>query len=609
MEENSANMNQSSECTYFQTVEQLFRFFSTETYDLDHEKKITGGGGVIQFTKDNKYVVKIAKQKGVNYPYFSRIDIYREILALISIHHPFVSQLKSWNIGSMTLKNYIGGSCQDLFTYINSFKKKGKKIRFDREPYSKILPPEIPPQKVYIICYGSAYLLRYLHSIQYCHRDFTPKNIFLDENFYPIIGDLGGAKGFGKDDQYQDNQLLSSRTITSKAKGADGRKVLYSQNFTSDPYKIDIYYLTQFLLQMMICFEDIVEDEDYSKFEQDQETILHEICTEDVQLTMDEVMNLFDKKGLLSCFRYPSNCSDDSIFMEYYNLLQKTDISELIFSPPPLTKSKISDVFQSILNSKRSDIFPLLTVLEERKNDPSALQFIGYCYAIGIGFLRNGRRAAKLFYRARCLGANVDQYMKLSNLSPGMIADGEGDYLNALKLYEKEAETSEESAIYHAILTVKIFQYKKRSENNDYETFELMEKLQKLIQINLIESSELPTSDSILDFYDQIRDKLALTINQPKALAAIVLGNLYMNNVRNKKRPINPINILKVFYFAFELGYEKACRNIVNLYAKHRDLSNDTENRVKRLMKEIGIKYYCDRNLKGKKCKGHLLDN
>ena len=64
---------------------------------------------------------------------------------------------------------------------------------------------------------------------------------------------------------------------------------------------------------------------------------------------------------------------------------------------------------------------PLLLVLKERNNDPSALAFIGYCYSIGLGFMRNGRKAARYYNRARCLGSTeVDAYEKVSGLTEGM---------------------------------------------------------------------------------------------------------------------------------------------------------------------------------------------
>ena len=46
----------------------------------------------------------------------------------------------------------------------------------------------------YIILYGIAEGMKYLHSIGIIHRDLKPSNILLDENFYPKICDYGTSK-------------------------------------------------------------------------------------------------------------------------------------------------------------------------------------------------------------------------------------------------------------------------------------------------------------------------------------------------------------------------------------------------------------------------------
>ena len=53
--------------------------------------------------------------------------------------------------------------------------------------------------KKFIIIYGIASAMKYLHSINILHRDFKPENILLDEDLYPKLTDFGLSKIISND--------------------------------------------------------------------------------------------------------------------------------------------------------------------------------------------------------------------------------------------------------------------------------------------------------------------------------------------------------------------------------------------------------------------------
>nr|POF01423.1 rust resistance kinase lr10 [Quercus suber] len=108
-------------------------------------------------------------------------------------------------------------------------------------------------EKLQVIALGIAKGIEYLH--QGCdqrilHFDSKPHNILLDQNFNPKISDLGLAKLCAKD------QSAVSMTTTRGTMGYIAPEV-FSRNFGSVSYKLDVYNFGILLLEMVGCRKNV----------------------------------------------------------------------------------------------------------------------------------------------------------------------------------------------------------------------------------------------------------------------------------------------------------------------------------------------------------------
>jgi len=67
-----------------------------------------------------------------------------------------------------------------------------------------------------------------MHSQRVMHRNLKPSNVLLDENFWPLIGDVGFAREFFRDPVYMAPELLAGAHDKSEVGVfAYGRIVFY----------------------------------------------------------------------------------------------------------------------------------------------------------------------------------------------------------------------------------------------------------------------------------------------------------------------------------------------------------------------------------------------
>ena len=164
---------------------------TSKDMDLNNFEEIgfIGGGNsanTVQYKNkqtQEKYCVKIYK------PEFIRTNgnrLNQEISLLSQIDYPTILSLYGYKMYSQIVQSPI-----IITKYypknLNSYLRKN----------------EISLSKKYIIIFGIAEGMKFLHLVNITHRDLKPENILLDENDHPIIGDLGisrfGSQGMGTD--------------------------------------------------------------------------------------------------------------------------------------------------------------------------------------------------------------------------------------------------------------------------------------------------------------------------------------------------------------------------------------------------------------------------
>lgn len=114
---------------------------------------------------------------------------YQEIETLIIAQHPSIIQFFGWFIdrkqGCICLKLAENGSLGQILQNI----REGKKYPLWDETHK------------FIISYGIASALKYLHSKQIRHNNLKCENVLIDENFYPYVTDFNKTRFINQIDE------------------------------------------------------------------------------------------------------------------------------------------------------------------------------------------------------------------------------------------------------------------------------------------------------------------------------------------------------------------------------------------------------------------------
>ena len=113
----------------------------------------------------------------------------------------------------------------------------------------------------FIIMYGIAEGLRFLHSKNLLHRDLKPENVLLDDKFYPYISDFGFSK-FSSGGQTQSIAPGSPHYMAPELCGSNPR---YSFPIDIYAYGMTLYAITQQKRLPLSMFQNIFEISDFIK--------------------------------------------------------------------------------------------------------------------------------------------------------------------------------------------------------------------------------------------------------------------------------------------------------------------------------------------------------
>lgn len=162
----------------------------TEKYIVDPKdfqkvpksKHFEGGYSYVYLVTRNteKYVMKVTKNK-LKKEELKR-SFYQEVTVLSLFHHPamvpFIGYCVDDNKGKIYLKFIEKGSLDDNI----------------QKNCTKVADQLWDETHKYIISYGIARVMKYLHSHNILHRDLKAENVLLDEDLHPYVTDFGTSK-------------------------------------------------------------------------------------------------------------------------------------------------------------------------------------------------------------------------------------------------------------------------------------------------------------------------------------------------------------------------------------------------------------------------------
>ena len=131
----------------------------------------------------SSYLCKISMIKISNFSKDDLIKLSREVNLISQLNHP--SFLKFIGYSPINFKH------QNKPVIITEFPMKGSLFNVLEKVRKKRNVLNWNDTKKLIIIYGIASGMSYLHSNNVIHRDLNPKNVFLDDNLYPKLGDFG----------------------------------------------------------------------------------------------------------------------------------------------------------------------------------------------------------------------------------------------------------------------------------------------------------------------------------------------------------------------------------------------------------------------------------
>lgn len=188
------------------------------------KEDISSGYGCVSFYIQKETGLKCVVKK-TNTSLFDdkmKLSFDREVEALANCHHPtivpFVGFAEVNNFGYIYLEEIKNGSLESFLQHIRKGDTGYKLTDTDK----------------FIISYGVAISMEYLHSKKRIHRDLKTANILLDDHLYPLLTDFGTSKQL--DNSVKDNQTTPQTTV-----------MIMAPEFIADPGKfsnslpIDVY--------------------------------------------------------------------------------------------------------------------------------------------------------------------------------------------------------------------------------------------------------------------------------------------------------------------------------------------------------------------------------
>lgn len=162
--------------------------YKVEPQDFEqvpNKPSIRGGCGIVSFVTNNKNQKEYACKKTLHQIKKDSIPeklFYQEVTVLALFHHPAIVPFFGFaverNRGNIYLEYMVKGSLDNVIKNIHEGSRD----------------PLFDETHKFIIAYGIARAMKYLHSQNILHRDLKPENILLDDELHPYVSDFGTSK-------------------------------------------------------------------------------------------------------------------------------------------------------------------------------------------------------------------------------------------------------------------------------------------------------------------------------------------------------------------------------------------------------------------------------
>lgn len=196
-------------------------------FEIDKKREMAEGGyGIVSFQIQKSTKIKCAVKKTkecLRNNESAQRSFKREVEILATSHHPAIVP-------------FIGFSIDDFgYGYIYLYEIENGSLESYLSNRSKgYRDPHFDDNKKFIISYGVALAMQYLHSLNRIHRDLKTANILIDNEFRPYVTDFGTAKEI--DPSVPINQTLAETTPAIMAP-----EFLEDPSFYSNSLPIDVY--------------------------------------------------------------------------------------------------------------------------------------------------------------------------------------------------------------------------------------------------------------------------------------------------------------------------------------------------------------------------------
>ena len=217
----------------------MFHKYIIDLNDFEIIKAIGSGGFGIVYLVERKDTHKIFSAKVYKFNIETIQDqqsFFQELEALSKAKHPSILSFLGFNLKNFEKENFP--------TIITEYMSNGSLDHALKKP------SYLTMSNKYIILYGIAEGMKYLHSQGIIHRDLKPGNILLNDNLYPYIGDFG----LSKISDLSVSSILFDSVVGTPIYMAP--EIFLEEKFT---YKVDVYSFSIIAYQLLTGKEPFPE--------------------------------------------------------------------------------------------------------------------------------------------------------------------------------------------------------------------------------------------------------------------------------------------------------------------------------------------------------------
>ena len=217
----------------------MFHKYIIDLNDFEIIKAIGSGGFGIVYLVERKDTHKIFSAKVYKFNIETIQDqqsFFQELEALSKAKHPSILSFHGFNLKNFEKENFP--------TIITEYMSNGSLDHALKKP------SYLTMSNKYIILYGIAEGMKYLHSQGIIHRDLKPGNILLNDNLYPYIGDFG----LSKISDLSVSSILFDSVVGTPIYMAP--EIFLEEKFT---YKVDVYSFSIIAYQLLTGKEPFPE--------------------------------------------------------------------------------------------------------------------------------------------------------------------------------------------------------------------------------------------------------------------------------------------------------------------------------------------------------------